>query len=92
MRGFAAISLALFIVAPQSATNAQTGEPGAAKPVKEKRVCRRETPTGSRLAIRTCRTAAEWEAIDRENATQADREVDRIQTMSKGGGSGYSPN
>ncbi len=39
------------------------------KPVKERKVCRSEVDTGSRLGKRqVCRTAAEWQVIDDANS------------------------
>ena len=48
----------------QAATDAPTP-----KPVKEKKVCRRETVTGSIVPFRSvCHTKTEWAAIDTANA------------------------
>lgn len=50
----------------------------AAKPPKEKKVCRREAVTGSIIGTRSvCHTKAEWEAIDAANANNADGELSR---------------
>ena len=40
---------------------------------KNKRVCKRSTPTGSVMQKVTCRTLGEWEAEDLRNRTAADR-------------------
>lgn len=37
-------------------------------PVKEKRICRSEVPTGSTLPKHTCHTKSEWAQIDAANA------------------------
>lgn len=59
--------LALAIIsAPQDAA-APTRKTAPA----EKKICRRETPIGSRLSKRVCRTAAEWAAADEANQQAA---------------------
>ncbi|QDX27245.1 hypothetical protein FPZ54_15360 [Sphingomonas suaedae] len=46
-----------------------------AAPVKEKKICKAEAATGTRLARRKiCRTAAEWDAIQKQ-AVQDAREI-----------------
>ena len=55
--------LAAFTTAPALAQDA-TQAPAAAKPVKEKKVCRYETPTGSNIPVSTCHTKTEWAQID----------------------------
>ena len=86
--------IATAILTALLATPLPAAEPAKAdaKPRKEKRICRKGEPTGSRLVVQTCRTEAEWAAIDREQAEHADHEIDRQQTMSRGGGSGFNPN
>lgn len=44
-----------------AATVAGQEQPADAKDDSSRRVCKMVTPTGSRLALRTCRTKAEWE-------------------------------
>jgi len=46
--------------------------PAAAPPAVDpnKKVCRREAQTGSIMAMRKCRTAAEWAEIDASAADQ----------------------
>lgn len=51
---------------------AQTAEVPA-KPVKEKKVCKRLDKTGSILGERTCMTKSEWEAFAAANAANADK-------------------
>ena len=50
---------------------AQTAAPAAgaasAPPVKEKKICRTETDTGSIMPKRTCHTQAEWQALSQAN-------------------------
>lgn len=43
----------------------------ADKPVKEKKVCRREADTGSNIPHSTCHTRAEWTAIDAQTQSNA---------------------
>jgi hypothetical protein len=60
------------------ALTAQTATPTpAAKPVEEKKKCRRVETTGSIMGDRTCRTQAEWDAIDKANAANADQYRER---------------
>lgn len=47
-----------------SATPADQSAPVATtKKVKEKKVCRREVPTGSIMAERTCKSQREWDEL-----------------------------
>jgi hypothetical protein len=47
--------------------------PDAAKPAKEKKICRRETVTGSIVPYKTtCHTKSEWASIDSQNAQSVD--------------------
>jgi len=67
-------SLLMIVGMPLASTVADVDQNGAApavdrpaKPVKEAKVCRRAVSTGSIMPVRTCRTAAEWAAIDQIN-------------------------
>lgn len=63
----AAVSFA--VAAPALADNSSD----AGKPAKEKKVCRRETVTGSIVGARSvCHTRDEWASIDAANARQVD--------------------
>jgi hypothetical protein len=90
MRIVSVALLAGFIASGAIAADAET--PGADQAIKEKRVCRREVPTGSRLPKRTCHTQAEWTEIDKVTQENAAREVDRVATMGRSDGSGFNPN
>jgi hypothetical protein len=71
---------------------AQTADSAAAKPKKEKKVCRRLEQTGSILGGRPiCHTKSEWAAIDEANGRDADRTLDagRDVRNKSGGGSGF---
>lgn len=58
----------LAILLPATVAMAQDqAPPPADKPVKEKKVCRRQEVTGSMFLKTTCHTKAEWEAIDAAN-------------------------
>lgn len=47
--------------------------PDAAKPAKQKKVCRREPVTGSIIPYKTtCHTKDEWASIDADNARAVD--------------------
>lgn len=49
-----------------TALQAAPAQPAAApdKPKAEKKICRRDVATGSIMAMRTCRTQAEWSQVD----------------------------
>ncbi|NIJ20197.1 hypothetical protein FHS95_001889 [Sphingomonas naasensis] len=66
-----------------TASLAQEAQPAAAEPVKEKKICRALTPTGSIMAKRKCMTKAEWARFNAENQKQAENFRDR---QSNGGG------
>jgi hypothetical protein len=56
---------------------AQTADPAAPSPKKEKKVCRRLDQTGSILGSRpTCHTKDEWASIDATNSRNADKTMD----------------
>lgn len=61
---------ALLLVDPPVATPAP---PAAATAAADKKICRREEELGTMFAKRTCRTQAEWNAIDAQNAREAER-------------------
>jgi hypothetical protein len=78
----AAISLA----APAFAQDAPAADSTAAKPVKEKKICRREAQTGSILGgSSVCHTKADWAKIDTANARNADDALSRSRSNSNGG-------
>jgi len=63
---------ALSLAAPAFAQTAPASD-STPKPVKEKKICRRETTTGSIIGARsTCHTKSEWAAIDAANARSTD--------------------
>jgi len=57
----------------QEASPSSPAAKGSAKPVKERRICRSETTTGSMLSRSVCHTAAEWKAIEVANQEQIER-------------------
>lgn len=61
----------------QAQDNAAAAAPAAAA---EKKVCRSETPTGSMMARRICRTRAEWAALAAADRTNVDHLRDRVTT------------
>lgn len=72
----------LMLVAGQDGTMV-AGKPAPAP--EQKKICRRETSTASRLDVRkTCRTRAEWEALDRANGSSYQRDLDRSRGASAG--------
>ncbi|MEG3177004.1 hypothetical protein U1872_12245 [Sphingomonas sp. RB3P16] len=51
---------------------AQTPDPAPTPKVKEKKICRADANTGTRLSTSTCHTKAEWDAIAQQNARNVD--------------------
>ena len=54
---------AVALGSPSFAQQAPAAKPAVTKPVKEKKICRREVPTGSIMAVSTCRTQKEWNEL-----------------------------
>ena len=79
-----------FIIAALAAALASTpalAEDSAPQAPKERKICRSAVATGSIMAKRTCRTASEWQAIERATAAQSSRameERDRAQRTAIG--------
>ncbi|MDK2768250.1 hypothetical protein [Sphingomonas sp.] len=69
---------ALLLAAPMISTPAiaQDAAPAAAKPVKEKKICRRDNTVGTRLAKYVCLTRAQWESREAAARTEKDRVID----------------
>lgn len=67
--------VAAFLLAAQATAQPVPATPPApaATAPSEKKVCRREDSLGTILSKRVCRTAAEWSAIDTQNARNAER-------------------
>ncbi len=74
---FLASVAAAFMITPAAAEESQ--KTAAAKPDKQKQICRRVVTTGSVMTKTTCRTKAEWDAIS--EAAQRDRT--RMQDMDR---------
>ena len=70
---------AVTVAFPASALDvtADQSQPATEKPVKEKKVCKSDVSTGSIMAKRTCRTKAEWAAME----DQAKSDLDRMRQM-----------
>jgi len=66
----------------QAATPASSPVPAvsAAPAAAEKKVCRKEQEVGSIMPKRTCRTQAEWDAIDRQNGGNAQTMIDDMRS------------
>ena len=87
------IALTLLIALSSAPTLAQqNAEPVSAAPdnqtaaapkgkEKEERICRKARNTGSRMPVRTCRTQAQWDAVDGDQQSVGSR----LQGVSKGG-------
>lgn len=74
---------ALLVLAPAAQAPAALAKDK--KPVDPARkICRSETPTGSRLPVSTCHTAADWAQLDAAGAASADR----LRDMSSRNGGG----
>jgi hypothetical protein len=65
---------------------AQDAAPAATKPVKEKKICRRdEASIGSRLSTRTCLTAEQWRKRDERPEPRTMENVQRVGTDARHG-------
>lgn len=64
-----AMIAALLLTAPAPAQT--TPEQPPAKPVKAKKICRSQIPTGRRISESICMTQAEWDAVDAANEANA---------------------
>lgn len=74
------------LAAPAFAQTAPATDPAAPKPVKEKKICRREAQTGSILGSPSvCHTKAEWAKIDEQNAANADDALSRSRSVQNNG-------
>lgn len=69
--------LALAAAAPASAQDDANAPRPAEKPVKEKKICKSETGTGSIMPKRTCRTKAEWDELTEQSKANLDRTRNR---------------
>jgi hypothetical protein len=75
---FVRVIFAAALAVTGTAVSAQdAAQPAPAQPVKEKKICRAETSTGSIMAKRVCRTKAEWSAINEQNERHTDAFRDR---------------
>ena len=68
------ISLMLLLCAGPAAAQ-DRAESKETKPVKEKKICKDEESTGSRMPKRVCKTAAEWQG-------SAEQDVARLRDFS----------
>jgi hypothetical protein len=61
-----------------SAAPALADKNDGTKPPKEKKICRRETVTGSIVGFKSvCHTKAEWDSIDASNNGRAQDDLNR---------------
>ena len=81
----AALVAVLLMSAPALAEDA----PAAPKAPKERKICRTDPTLGSIMPRRTCRTKAEWEAIDGANNTNAQNALDRRGPAGGAPGTGF---
>jgi hypothetical protein len=58
---FSSLLVFSLMVSATGQTSNEAPAPAAAKPVKEKKICRESDDSTSRVARRICRTAKEWE-------------------------------
>jgi hypothetical protein len=87
MKALAFAILALGLAAPTTAAIAADDAP-AAKPKKEKRICKRVERPASRMPTRVCRTQAEWDGTSLDADQDA---LEHLNTEAKtgcGGGMG----
>ncbi len=78
----ALFAVAMFASSFSLAVALAVAKPDAPTPPKEKKICRRELVTGSMMAHSTCRTKAEWDAVDAQNQANATRALDKHRSMS----------
>jgi hypothetical protein len=79
--------LATMVLAmPAVAQTAPSTDSSTPKPVKEKKICRREAQTGSILGSPSvCHTKADWAKIDAANAANADDALSRSRSVQNNG-------
>ena len=65
---FASVVLAFLAASSAPPVTAATPQ---VRPVKEKKVCVSENVMGSIMPKRVCRTQAEWEVVNKENARRS---------------------
>lgn len=68
-------SALIALQAPNAATPSTS--PAPQQPVKEKKICRSETGTGSIMPKTVCRTKEQWQRLTAENRADAQRLRDR---------------
>lgn len=79
------ISTVLAVAAVLAASSVSAQKTGSADP--DRMICRKETPTGSRLgARRTCHTAGEWAEMARADRMSLERTQMQRYKGSEGGG------
>ena len=69
------IALAVLALSASPAVAQQTQD-AKAEAVKEKKICRSDTGTGSIMSKKTCHTKAEWEQLAQAAAKDMDRTRD----------------
>jgi len=60
---------------------AKQGGDEAPKDPAKKKVCRQSAETGTILPRRTCKTRADWDAIDKANAANAERALENRRNL-----------
>jgi len=83
----AALATTAGAASAQSQSPQAQAQPAPAKPVKQKKICKRDVPTGSMLPTSTCRTQQEWDAT--AAAGQDNLRTLRDRSQASGGLSGY---
>ena len=77
---------AMSLAAPAFAQTAPATDSATPKPVKEKKICRREAQAGSILGgTSVCHTKADWAKIDAANGRNADDALARSRSLQNGG-------
>jgi hypothetical protein len=74
------IASALLTALQASPSVPAASAPPPAKPLKEKKICRRDASTGSILPKTVCRTQNEWDDIDFANHNSAQFRRDTVST------------
>jgi hypothetical protein len=84
-RRLVASALCLAVATPVFAEDVPTPATAApAKPVKERKVCRQDTATGSIMPHTTCHTKDEWAQIDAANQSNAQQFGDNLRRGTAG--------
>ena len=86
---WAIIAASCAIVAPAVAQTDPAPPP--AKPVKAKKICRTQLPTGRRISQSVCHTQDDWDRIDAENGKAAQSVINQLTRQAGSPGQAPAP-